>query len=265
MPPRGQTAYFLFSEEHRAAAKADLAAQDGAKAGVAQVAKLVGAKWAALSDEEKQQYKDRAAAKTRQMKGVSARHQCRAAGAASLRQWLPTTYLKQATQNISRLSTRAEEAAAAAAAQGQQQQSPGGEGAAAGEEPAPAAVGGGGAAPPPFGFPTGVVKRIMMVDDEVQRVSADAVRAIAKATELFVQQLAARALQHAQAGKRKNFKEPDVAHVAGRDRCAQSGGTNAQHPPARGSCAGRNWHRQLAQAAQAAVMHPFCCLNRGHQ
>ncbi|EFN59540.1 hypothetical protein CHLNCDRAFT_56806 [Chlorella variabilis] len=179
MPPRGQTAYFLFSEEHRAAAKADLAAQDGAKAGVAQVAKLVGAKWAALSDEEKQQYKDRAAAKTRQMK---------------------------------------EEAAAAAAAQGQQQQSPGGEGAAAGEEPAPAAVGGGGAAPPPFGFPTGVVKRIMMVDDEVQRVSADAVRAIAKATELFVQQLAARALQHAQAGKRKNFKEPDVAHVAGRDR-----------------------------------------------
>jgi hypothetical protein len=34
-----------------------------------------------------------------------------------------------------------------------------------------------------------VVKRIMLVDEEVQRVSADAVRAIAKATELFVQQL----------------------------------------------------------------------------
>lgn len=80
-----------------------------------------------------------------------------------------------------------------------------------------AAAGGGGAAPP-FGFPTSMVKRIIMVDDEVQRVSADAVRAIAKAAELFVQQLAVKALQHAQASKRKNFKAQDVAHVAGRDR-----------------------------------------------
>jgi histone H3/H4 len=113
----------------------------------------------------------------------------------------------------------ASEAAAAEVAaeqQQQQQQCPDGEAAAEGLQAA-----GGGAAPPPFGVPTGLVKKIMLVDDEVQRMSADAVRAIAKATELFVQQLAVRALQHAQAAKRKNFKAPDVAHLAGRDRCGE--------------------------------------------
>jgi hypothetical protein len=69
MARRGPTAYFVFTEEHRAAAKAELESQ-GAKAGVAQVAKLVGAKWAALSDEEKQLYKDRAAARAQELKGA---------------------------------------------------------------------------------------------------------------------------------------------------------------------------------------------------
>lgn len=113
----------------------------------------------------------------------------------------------------------ASEAAAAEVAAEQQQhrqQCPDGEAADEGLQAA-----GGGAAPPPFGVPTGLVKKIMLVDDEVQRMSADAVRAIAKATELFVQQLAVRALQHAQAAKRKNFKAPDVAHLAGRDRCGE--------------------------------------------
>lgn len=59
---RGPTAYMLFTAEHREAAKAELLAggADGKAAGVAAVAKLVGQKWAALSDEEKQQYKERA-------------------------------------------------------------------------------------------------------------------------------------------------------------------------------------------------------------
>jgi hypothetical protein len=60
MAPRGPTAYFLFAEEQRAAAKVQLEAQAGAKTGVAQVAKLIGSKWAALSDEEKDKYKQRA-------------------------------------------------------------------------------------------------------------------------------------------------------------------------------------------------------------
>ena len=71
MAPRAPTAYFTFVEEQRAAAKAELEAE-GAKAGVAQVAKLVGAKWAALSDEEKQEYKHRAAAKAQQLAGAAA-------------------------------------------------------------------------------------------------------------------------------------------------------------------------------------------------
>ena len=58
---RGPTAYFLFSDENRASAKAELEAA-GSKLGVAQVAKLVGQRWGALSDEEKQKYKERAAA-----------------------------------------------------------------------------------------------------------------------------------------------------------------------------------------------------------
>lgn len=55
------------------------------------------------------------------------------------------------------------------------------------------------------------------------RVSADAVRAISKAAELFMGQLAAKALEHAQASKKKNFKAADVAAVAARDRCAGGG------------------------------------------
>lgn len=52
----------LFTAETREAAKAELLAggADGKAAGVAAVAKLVGQKWGALSDEEKQQYKERA-------------------------------------------------------------------------------------------------------------------------------------------------------------------------------------------------------------
>ena len=107
----------------------------------------------------------------------------------------------------------------AAAAQQLQQQQGGSQGEA--PEPQPKSAG---APPPPFGFPTGLVKRLVVMDEEVARVSADAVRAVAKATELFVQQLAARALEHAQAGKRKNFKLPDLLHVAGRDRCAEKAG-----------------------------------------
>lgn len=57
---RGPTAYFLFSDENRASAKAELEAQPDGKKGVAQVAKLIGQRWAALSDEEKQKYKERA-------------------------------------------------------------------------------------------------------------------------------------------------------------------------------------------------------------
>ena len=263
MPPRGPTPYFLYAEEQRSAAKEELLAAN-AKTGVAQVAQLIGKKWGALSDEEKQAYKDRA----QQLRGASpaeggqgtgggGRHSCRqppparpmchcrcAAALAGPAAAQPSNPSRHHFLPPIAYPPSAEEAAVAAAAAAEQQ-SPGGEAGQAAEEgpAAPAA----GAPPPPFGFPTGVVKRIMLVDEEVQRVSADAVRAIAKATELFVQQLAVRALEQAQAHKKKNFRLPEVLHVVGRDRCA---------PPlcqARWPFEGACMHMQPAACAFPAV------------
>lgn len=72
---RGPTAYFLFADEHRAECKAELQAGEQ-KAGVAQVAKLIGQKWGALTDAEKQAYKERAAA----LQGEHSAAACCAAG-----------------------------------------------------------------------------------------------------------------------------------------------------------------------------------------
>lgn len=60
---RGPTAYFLFSDEQREAARAEClaAAEPGAKVSVAVVAKAIGEKWRALSDEAKAEYKAKAA------------------------------------------------------------------------------------------------------------------------------------------------------------------------------------------------------------
>lgn len=64
----------------------------------------------------------------------------------------------------------------------------------------------------------------MLADDEISRVSADGLRAICKTVELFVGQLAVRALEHAQASKKKNFKAADIEYLAGRDRWVQGRG-----------------------------------------
>ncbi len=60
---RGPTAYFVFTEQHRAEAKEELLRAGGrdAKVSVAQVAKALGDKWRGLSDEEKARYKELAA------------------------------------------------------------------------------------------------------------------------------------------------------------------------------------------------------------
>lgn len=47
------------------------------------------------------------------------------------------------------------------------------------------------------------MKRVVLADDEISRISADGLRAISKAAELFVGQLAVWALEHAQASKKK--------------------------------------------------------------
>lgn len=76
----------------------------------------------------------------------------------------------------------------------------------------------GGSSAPPFGLPTSLVKRIITMDPDVQRISADGVRSIAKAGELFIQLLAGKAFHHAAQHKRKNLRFQDIEAVAGRDR-----------------------------------------------
>jgi hypothetical protein len=70
MAPRGPTAYFLFAGEVREQVREEIAAVNDGKAGVAAVGKAIGQKWNALSDEEKQTYKDRAAQTSKELKGT---------------------------------------------------------------------------------------------------------------------------------------------------------------------------------------------------
>ena len=106
------------------------------------------------------------------------------------------------------LSFVAEQAAAEAAAGGN-----GGEGdeeGGAGPNSAPALT--------PFVFPTSLIKKIACMDPDVDRMAADATRALSKATALFVELLATKALNHATHLKRKNFKFSDIEAVGKKDR-----------------------------------------------
>jgi histone H3/H4 len=95
----------------------------------------------------------------------------------------------------------AEEAAAAAGDQEQQE----GDTAAAGEDATPQAAA--------AAIPKHIVKRIMLADDEVQRVSADALWLVGEAGRLFLQQLAVKGAAAAASKKRKTIKLEDFEHV----------------------------------------------------
>jgi len=168
-PRRGPTAYFVFADEQRGAAKAALveAAGPGAKVSVAAVAKEIGERWRALGEEAKQRYKDAAAA----------------AGAAA-----------------------AEAAAAEAPAEGEA-----GEAGEAGDAPRAAAAA-------PAGLPPSIVRRIMLLDPDVQRVAAPAAKAMALAAELFIGHLAERGASAARRAKRRTVKLEDLAAAAKTDR-----------------------------------------------
>lgn len=69
MPPKRAptfTAYFVFAETVRASVTEELRAAPGAegKVGVAQIGKAIGEKWRELSEDEKNKFKEAAAAKT---------------------------------------------------------------------------------------------------------------------------------------------------------------------------------------------------------
>ncbi len=62
----------------------------------------------------------------------------------------------------------------------------------------------------PFGFPLSLVKRVMCLDPEVVRVSGDGLKAVAKAAELMLADMAAKACSAAQGQKRKTIKLSDI-------------------------------------------------------
>jgi histone H3/H4 len=75
-----------------------------------------------------------------------------------------------------------------------------------------------GAAQGPSILPLSLVKKLACKDEEVKRISGDAVRVIAEATGLFLGDLASQAYSYAVSKNRKNFKFSDVEHVARKDR-----------------------------------------------
>lgn len=194
MAPRGPTAYFIFAGEHRAAIHEEIAAQNNGKASVALVGKAIGVKWNQLTDEQKQKYKDLAAEKARELKG-KAITRSRYIHIVNHRYLIPHLIVFFGSEQ-----------AAAAAGDGEE-----------GEEEAAAGTSGG-PPPQPFGFPLSLIKKIATMDPDVDRIAADATKALSKATALFVELLATKAINHATQLKRKNFKFSDIEAVAKRDR-----------------------------------------------
>lgn len=67
-------------------------------------------------------------------------------------------------------------------------------------------------------LPLSMVKKLVCRDEEVKRVSGDAVRIVAEATGMFLGVLASKSLAHATSQKRKNFKFSDIEYVSRKDR-----------------------------------------------
>lgn len=68
------------------------------------------------------------------------------------------------------------------------------------------------------GLPLTSIKRIMCTDEDVARVSGDCVKAMAKATEMFLELLASRGYAQAKQNKRSTIKFCDVSNAATADR-----------------------------------------------
>jgi histone H3/H4 len=177
MAKRAQSAYFAFSEVMRSTVKEDLVAEaESGKISVAEVAKEIGRRWKALAEEERQQYKDRAAE-----------------------------------------SAKAFAEAAAAANEGDE---------AADEHPAPAAK-------KPALLPLSIVKKVMVLDKDVSRVSSEGVWLMARAAECFLEMLTERCATAALSRKRRTIKMDELEHVIRRDKKLVEVGLKAVlHTPA---------------------------------
>jgi len=69
-----------------------------------------------------------------------------------------------------------------------------------------------------LGLPLTSVKRIMCTDEDVARVSGDCVKAMAKATEMFLELLASRGYAQAKRHNRSTIKFCDIHHASIADR-----------------------------------------------
>lgn len=173
------TAYFAFSNDHRAAVRQDLeaAAEEGTRVSAANVAKGLGRIWAELSDEKKQQWK---------------------------------AIAKERTEALAANEADAQLDAGALAGEGASQDAGSGRAGDAGAS--------GQLAAKPAGFPASIVKRIMCLDEEVDRISGGALKAICKAAELFLSQMAERSMAVAVKAKRKTLKFSDIHQSSRRDK-----------------------------------------------
>ncbi|KIZ00326.1 hypothetical protein MNEG_7635 [Monoraphidium neglectum] len=215
-PPKGPTAYFLFTEEHRAAIQKELneaAAVAVAAAAAAAAAVTTTATVGAPPSPGQQDGAASSSGAPAKPKAVSVAVVAKELGARwrALPEDEKARYKELAQQ-------RASEAAAVAADVG----------GAPGDECREDAVHGGAAADQEAGeadeqprqpsFPLGVVKRIMAVDPDFKRATADAVWLISAAAEALLGLVAERAGKQALAKKRKTVKLEDLQHVIKYDR-----------------------------------------------
>ena len=205
-PKRGPTAYFLFADSVRAEVRAELVAAAAASAAAA----AAGADPASTSSSSLEPPKISVAAVA---KGVGERW--KALTEAERESWKG----KAAAEAAEAAAAREEAAGggeAAAEEQGTTTEAEAAAAAAAAAAPSP---------PPPSLFPLSVVRKLIMLDPEVGRVSADAARAISAAAAAFAAStLAASAAAVAAGNRRRTLRASDVARAASRDtRCLDMG------------------------------------------
>eukprot|EP00884_Botryococcus_braunii_P022402 jgi/Botrbrau1/8846/Bobra.50_2s0006.1 len=175
MAKRAPTAYFIFSEEKRAEARAECL-QDATteKVSVAVVAKKIGEKWRALPEEERKRYKELAAQKSVE---ASAIH-----------------LIEEASEDCRELVEGNQESRPGEKRKHNQDSNP------------------------PSFLPHALVRRIMCMDPDVQRVSGDTIVLMARVACLFLDLLAEKTFSAACQNKRRTIKFQDVERAVRSDQ-----------------------------------------------
>ncbi len=177
-PKKPQSAYFIFSGEQRQAIKEELLKTKD-KVSMGEVAKAISVKWKALTDEEKGAYQTQAAAQKEAYRTAKALEEANAGGREGD---------GEANDDVAPTARTARTAPTAPTA------------------PTTSSA-----------LPLSMVKKLATSDNEVTRISGDALKVITEATGMFLGSLATRSMELALGNKKKNFKFEDVARAARRD------------------------------------------------